>query len=102
MAGIIEVATVDLALIESAALFIEIATPVPVAELVLTDITERPHITIELLGGGISEAPNDGQQYGRQSMVWTPIPDEVSGGRITIGPVAPATPEVNDVWIDTN
>jgi len=32
----------------------------------------------------------------------TPAPDEVIGGIITIGPTAPSSPSVNDVWIDTS
>ncbi len=33
--------------------------------------------------------------------VVVPAEDEVTGGHITIGSVAPASPSVNDVWIDT-
>ncbi len=36
-------------------------------------------------GGGIPEAPNDGSQYGRQSLGWTKI--TVGGGGITDAPV---------------
>lgn len=44
----------------------------------------------------VGEAPNDGVTYGRKNTAWTSLPN------ITVGTLAPATPAVNDVWIDTN
>ena len=45
--------------------------------------------------GGIGEAPVTNTLYARQNAAWTSIP------RITVSATAPASPAVNDVWIDT-
>jgi hypothetical protein len=50
---------------------------------------------------GLPEAPLDGQAYERKSGAWAAPDDEVIGGTITIGNTAPASPVVNQVWIDT-
>ena len=44
----------------------------------------------------IGEAPSDGTRYARRNSAWIRIPT------ITVGSVAPSSPSVNDVWIDTN
>jgi hypothetical protein len=51
--------------------------------------------------GPVPEAPTDAKMYARQSSGWVEVPDEVAGAKITVGPVAPSSPAINDVWIDT-
>jgi len=54
-------------------------------------------------------APPGGPIYRYDAPVWNVIgsvPEEeddatLTGGNITIGPTAPSSPAVNDVWIDT-
>jgi len=41
------------------------------------------------------EAPSDGVRYARRNVGWTALPN------ITVSNVAPSSPAVNDVWIDT-
>ena len=43
-------------------------------------------------GGGIPEAPNDGQQYGRQSLAWTVIAGGGVGGTLNLR----GAPKVDD------
>lgn len=73
--------------------WIEGGTALPAGQRVLLS----PLVPVDTL----NEAPNDGQQYGRQSLGWTVIPDEVTGGHITISATPPVSPAVGDVWIDT-
>ena len=43
----------------------------------------------------VGEAPSDGHLYARKNTAWAVLPN------ITVANVAPSTPAVNDVWIDT-
>jgi hypothetical protein len=56
-------------------------------------------------GGGIPEAPNDGVQYGRQSLAWTPVagsavipPGTGVDDMAIISGTAPASPAVGQQW----
>jgi hypothetical protein len=44
----------------------------------LTSVYSLVPISVVGSGGAVNEAPNDGTQYGRQSLAWTPIPTGVS------------------------
>lgn len=53
------------------------------------------------LTGSVGEAPVDGKMYARVNSAWVEVPDEVVSAKITVGPSAPVSPAINDVWIDT-
>lgn len=60
------------------------------------------------LAAKIGEAPNDGKSYARKSAAWFDLTADfaakvtgVNTAKITVASSAPASPAVNDIWIDT-
>ena len=54
-------------------------------------------------GGGIAEAPLDGQQYARQSAAWSVVTGGGGGGAVTVvSPTPPATPTVGQMWFNSD
>ena len=54
----------------------------------LTDSYALAPVSLLGSGGAVPEAPNDGVQYGQQSLTWTPV----VGGSGSPGPIGPAGP----------
>jgi hypothetical protein len=55
--------------------------------------------------GEVEEAPNDGQQYARQSLAWTPftVPEPAPAvGLVDVGDVPPATPLDKQLWWESD
>lgn len=46
--------------------------------------------------GGIADAPNDGQTYGRKNLAWTPIT-----ANVTISDTAPSSPSAGALWFNS-
>lgn len=53
------------------------------------------------IGVGIPEAPNDGEQYARQSEAWAVVAGG-GGANVTVGDDPPNNPAQGDLWFDSN
>lgn len=62
-------------------------------------VDEGTYIEVPIIWDQGGEPVPDGQRA--LLSVLSPVVDEVIGGTITIGPTPPASPTVNDIWIDT-
>lgn len=51
--------------------------------------------------GGVLDAPNDGQLYGRKSLAWSVVPSTGSGATVTVSDTAPASPTAGQLWWDS-
>ena len=114
---------VSVVAIEETSFVVDVVTPPVVPAVDVTVIDPAASIAVDVAGAGIDVTGIEVTSFivdvavppallaidvtvgNPAAMIIVDIPggsgDEVIGGKITIGPTPPASPGVNDVWIDT-
>jgi len=64
--------------------------------------TPEPQAEVKSEAGEPIESAKQGASLSAQADLQAALNLKLNASRLTVGPTAPASPQVNDLWVDTN